>query len=232
MVISAPSTAPRVRSSPGAGGAASSCSSGRPAAVTGPASCHGWTPPDGSSTGSLRSRVDTSLADLLSEFDPGLPLARARSIPSPWYRDPRVDGAGARARVRPTLAAGRPGEQVARPGDFVTAEIAGEPVLVVRGDDGVLRAFFNVCRHRAAPVLTEPCGHATKLRCRYHGWTYDLAGKLRGTPEFDGVEEFAARRQRPGRRSPVAAWGPFVWVHLGEPREPLARLPRAARRRG
>ena len=91
MVISAPSTAPRERSSPGAGGAASSCSSGRPAAVTGRASCHGWTPPDGPSTGSLRSRVDTSLADSLSEFDPGLPLARARSLPSPWYRDPRVE---------------------------------------------------------------------------------------------------------------------------------------------
>ena len=93
-------------------------------------------------------------------------------------------------------------EQVAEPGSFLTAEVAGEPILVVRGDDGTLRAFYNVCRHRAAPVLNEPCGTATKLRCRYHGWTYDLAGQLRGTPEFDGVADFRQGGQRPaaGRR--------------------------------
>ena len=65
-----------------------------------------------------------------------------------------------------------------------------DPVLVVHGNDGVLRAFSNVCRHRAAQVMNEPCGQATRLRCRYHGWTYDLAGRLIGTPEFDGVANF------------------------------------------
>jgi choline monooxygenase len=107
---------------------------------------------------------------------------------------------------------------VATPGSFLTADVAGEPIVVVRGDDNVLRAFFNVCRHKAAPILNEPCGTATKLRCRYHGWTYDLAGKLRGTPEFDGVADF---RKEDNGLVPVnvACWGPFVWVHLDPPKQ-------------
>lgn len=81
-------------------------------------------------------------------------------------------------------------DQVSKPGSFVTADVAGEPVVVIRDGEGTLRAFHNVCRHRAALLLTEPCGTATKIRCRYHGWTYDLAGRLRGAPEFDGVCDF------------------------------------------
>jgi choline monooxygenase len=71
--------------------------------------------------------------------------------------------------------------------------------------------------------MSEPCGRATKLRCPYHGWTYDLAGRLRGTPEFDGVADF--RREDNGL-SPVAVavWGPTVWVHLGTPAEPLEQF--------
>jgi choline monooxygenase len=61
-------------------------------------------------------------------------------------------------------------------------------------------------------VLEESCGRATRLRCRYHGWTYDLAGRLRGTPEFEGVEDF--RREEQGLVGlAVEAWGPLVWVH-------------------
>src|SRR5262249_4017461 len=102
--------------------------------------------------------------------------------------------------------------------------VAGEPVLVVRGDDGVLRAFFNVCRHRAAPIVNEPCGSATKLRCRYHGWTYDLAGHLRGTPEFDGVRDFSKEENGLVPVGAVAEWGPLVWVHLDPSREPLGEF--------
>src|SRR5436309_583740 len=116
---------------------------------------------------------------MADDFDPTLPLARARTVPSRWYFDPAV-----LERERATVfsgwqAVGR-ADQVAGPGSYLTADVAGEPVAVVRDEAGTLRAFHNVCRHRAAPVLTEPCGVAPKLRCRYHGWTYDLAGRLRG----------------------------------------------------
>jgi phenylpropionate dioxygenase-like ring-hydroxylating dioxygenase large terminal subunit len=67
------------------------------------------------------------------------------------------------------------------PGDFDTVEIAGRPVLVVRGDDGVARAFLNVCRHRGAQVA-EGCGHTRRFTCPYHSWVYDNRGKLVGVP--------------------------------------------------
>jgi choline monooxygenase len=164
------------------------------------------------------------LEGLLSAFDPALPLARAQTIPNTWYTSPEVYAAERRAVFgRNWQLVGRT-EQVARAGSFLTADIADEPVLVVRGEDGTLRGFFNVCRHRAAPILNEPCGTATKLRCRYHGWTYDLSGKLRGTPEFDGVAEFCKEQNGLVPLGAVAEWGPFVWVHLDPPGEPLAEF--------
>jgi choline monooxygenase len=161
-----------------------------------------------------------TLSGRLAAFDPSLPLERARTIPSSWYFDPDIYAAERRAVFGDTWQVVGRAEQVAGPGQFLTAEVAGEPVLVVRGEDGVLRAFHNVCRHRAARVLTEPCGQATKLRCRYHGWTYDLSGRLRGVPEFDGVAEF--RRDDNGLASmSVGTWGPLVFVHARPPAAPL-----------
>ena len=80
--------------------------------------------------------------------------------------------------------------QIREPGQYITCELAGEPILVVRGNDGVLRGFFNVCRHHAAAVLTESQGRTQNLRCPYHGWTYSLEGALIVTPEFAGVCNF------------------------------------------
>jgi choline monooxygenase len=159
---------------------------------------------------------------MTSDFDPTLPLARARTIPADWYRDPAV-AAAERAVVfgRTWQCVGRT-DQVKNPGDFLTADVAGDPVLVVRGEDGVLTGFFNVCRHRAAPLCTGDCGTVTKLRCRYHGWTYDLAGRLKGTPEFDGVQEFDKADNGLVPLGGVETWGPFVFVHLAKPDRSLA----------
>src|SRR5262249_49851779 len=114
-------------------------------------------------------------------------------------------------------------DQVATPGAYATADIAGEPVLVVRDEQGTLRAFHNVCRHRAAQVMNEPQGQCTRLRCRYPGWTYDLTGRLRGVPEFDGVVDF--RREDNGLAPlTVDVWGPLVFVHQGKPALPLEQF--------
>lgn len=156
-----------------------------------------------------------------SPFDPSLPLEFARTIPNSWYIDRAVHDRERRAVFGRTWQYLGRAENVRNPGDFITAEIAGEPIMAVRGEDGVLRAFFNVCRHRAAPILNEPGGQTAKLRCRYHGWTYDLTGRLRGTPEFEGVCDF--EKDQNGLISiTVQEWGPMIWVHMGEPREPLA----------
>src|SRR4051794_14669853 len=67
-------------------------------------------------------------------------------------------------------------EQVADPGKYFTFDLAGEPLLVVRGNDGVLHGFYNICRHRAGPPA-EGCGVRKVFRCGYHGWTYSLDGQ-------------------------------------------------------
>jgi len=78
---------------------------------------------------------------------------------------------------------------IADPETHFTADVAGEPVIVVRDKQGTLRAFSNVCRHRAGPIaLGSGCKNV--LRCQYHGWTYTLDGRLIGTPDVDGVEFF------------------------------------------
>jgi phenylpropionate dioxygenase-like ring-hydroxylating dioxygenase large terminal subunit len=134
--------------------------------------------------------MEPSLKQIIDSYDPDAPLAEAWTIPAPWYVDPRVFDLERRTVfARSWQVVGR-AEQVGRPGQYITHEIAGEPVVVVRGSDGKLRGFFNVCRHHAAAVMTEPSGEAQHLRCPYHGWTYSLEGELKGTPEFGGVSNF------------------------------------------
>lgn len=98
----------------------------------------------------------------------------------------------------------------AEPGQYRTDDFAGVPILVTRDNDGVMRAFLNVCRHRGAKVV-EGCGAAKLFRCPYHAWTYDLAGQLKAIPA-----EAAFANVREGRSSltalPVCEKYGLVWV--------------------
>src|SRR3954454_7203100 len=164
-----------------------------------------------------------SLEEVLRSYDDTAPLERATTIPGDWYTDPRVAELEARTVFgRSWQMVGR-AEQVAKPGQYVTAEVGGEPIVAVRGADGVLRAFFNVCRHHAAAVMTELCGEAQHLRCPYHGWTYGLDGALKGVPEFDGVQCF--EREKTGLMPlRVETWEKFVFVCLDPQAPPLAQF--------
>ena len=79
---------------------------------------------------------------------------------------------------------------LAEPGDHVVDRIGNVPVIIVRGQDGVLRAFANVCRHRAGPLALCNGKGARALHCKYHGWTYTLQGQLRSAPEMQDAEDF------------------------------------------
>jgi glycine betaine catabolism A len=81
------------------------------------------------------------------------------------------------------------GVELAEPGAFVTLEVAGEPVVLVRGRDGVVRAFANVCRHRGSRVCTRESGRVHRLVCPYHAWTYDLDGRLQSDVREHGVAD-------------------------------------------
>ena len=102
--------------------------------------------------------------------------------------------------------------QLRKPGDFVTHNDTGQPILVARGTDGVLRAFLNVCRHRSAAVETKACGEGKRaFVCPYHGWAYDLSGRLLGIT--DGAAFGDAERETHGlRRLAVAEKYCLVWV--------------------
>jgi choline monooxygenase len=153
------------------------------------------------------------LDDILSSYDAAAPLAEAWTLPGPFYTDPRIADLEARAVFgRSWQLVGRL-DQVSAPGEFVTAVVGGEPIVVVRGQDDVLRGFFNVCRHHAAAVVTECAGRADRLRCPYHGWVYGLDGRLRSQTEWAGVSRFDAENFGLVPVA-VATWEQFVFVHL------------------
>lgn len=164
--------------------------------------------------------MERSLKDLLALYNPADALENAWMIPAPWYLDPRIAALEHEAVFgRNWIAAGRL-DQVEEKGGFFTTELAGEPLIVARGEDGALRAFFNVCRHHAAAVVTEPQGRAAQFRCPYHGWTYGTDGALKGVPEFDGVRDFdrAKNGLLPAR---VETWENLVFVNLDPRAESL-----------
>src|SRR6185369_7346544 len=140
--------------------------------------------------GRHRMILDSTVEQILSSYDEKAPLAEALTIPAPWYVDPRIAELERRTVFSNSWQVVGRADQVAKAGEFVTATVADEPVVVVRGADGQLRGFYNVCRHHAAKVVTEPCGVASILHCPYHGWNYGLDGALKGMPEFEGVKNF------------------------------------------
>ncbi|SDI93333.1 aromatic ring-hydroxylating oxygenase subunit alpha [Alteribacillus bidgolensis] len=78
--------------------------------------------------------------------------------------------------------------QLEKQGSFFTTEVAGEPILVVRGKDDVIRAFYNVCPHRATQLEKKESGDKKILQCSYHGWTFKLDGQLNKAPNFSGED--------------------------------------------
>jgi Rieske 2Fe-2S family protein len=80
--------------------------------------------------------------------------------------------------------------QLAEPGDYFLAEIAGESLIVTKDQRSTIRAFYNVCRHRGARLCEEQNGHAGAIQCPYHAWTYALDGRLLGAPHMDETPGF------------------------------------------
>ena len=154
---------------------------------------------------------------LVFPFDPD--IRRASTIPARLYIDPvYLELERERVFARTWQLVGR-AEQVAESGQFFTAEIGNDSVVVLRDGD-TLRGFYNVCLHRAGPVA-HGCGKRQTLQCKYHGWTYSLQGELLRAPEMEGVERFHPEDMRL-RGVAVATWGPLVFVNLDGTAPPIA----------
>jgi choline monooxygenase len=161
-------------------------------------------------------------------------IARAWTLPAQLYTDAGVFAAEKEKIFSRTWQVVGHAAQVANPGDYFTTELIGEPLLLVRGSDGRLRGFYNVCRHRAGPPAqgsSEACGSRKLFRCGYHGWTYGLDGALLSATEIEGVEGF---RPEEFALKPVRTeeWFNLIFVNLDPEarplRETLGELPQQA----
>ena len=135
------------------------------------------------------------------------------SLPAWTYRDPEFFAAEQAAVLRPAWQIVCHQSDIAGVGDWHSLEFLGENIIAVRGDDRVVRAFTNVCRHRGSRLVDGNRGCAKKLVCPYHAWTYGLDGRLIGLP---GRSEYVGLRLEDHGLSPVELeiWQGFVFVRL------------------
>jgi choline monooxygenase len=148
--------------------------------------------------------------------DPALhaALARGRTLPADWYTDPkRFELEEASIFAASWNYFGRV-EQVAKAGDFLTGRVGKVPVVIVRDELGMLRAYANVCRHRGSELVLEKSGNRRTLQCHYHAWTWGLDGILRAAPHCQEQEGFD-KAEFPLTPLAVETFGPFIFVNPG-----------------
>ena len=149
---------------------------------------------------------------------PTTPLSRASTIPKRYYLDPDVLELEKDRIFGSTWQLVARTDDLQRIGDFVPVTVLDEPIVITRGLERELRAFYNVCAHRGTKLLDdEPaCGHLGKaLKCPYHAWSYDLDGRLLATPNVHEDEQFE-RDDYPLHRIPVGEHAGFLFVSLAE----------------
>jgi len=135
----------------------------------------------------------------------------ARLLPGRAYHDPEILEFETREWfLRDWMCVGR-AEEAPDAGTYFLVDFLGESVVVVRGRDDQLRAFYNVCRHRGTAVVEEPCGRLVRFQCPYHAWIYDLDGRLIRAKHTEDLEDFSFEGfgLTPIR---LEVWGGFVFL--------------------
>src|SRR3954470_18995323 len=94
-------------------------------------------------------------------------------------------------RLDPTWTVVAAEDQLLDACSYMLADVGDDQAIVIRGRDGELRAFHNVCRHRGSRILEEPCGTAVRLQCPYHAWVYDQSGQLIRAKHTETLDDFA-----------------------------------------
>lgn len=140
------------------------------------------------------------------------PLEEARHAPGYIYWHPEVFRLEKKEMfLKDWLMVARE-EEIEAPGDFLTLRLMDEPIIVARGEDGEPSAFYNRCAHRGVAVAREP-GNTSEFTCPYHGWLYDLKGKLLGAPHMRGAKNF---NPKTCRLKPIALerWGGWIFINF------------------
>ncbi len=147
-----------------------------------------------------------------------LPLGEARSLPAAAYTDDAVLAFERRAILAAGWTCLGRESDVMAPGSWITAEIACDSVIAMRGDDLELRAFYNLCVHRGVPLLSSESGRCQKITCQYHGWTYGTSGHLLSAPHTPPGFAREAHGLRPLR---ACTWQGFVFATRDRDAQPL-----------
>lgn len=172
---------------------------------------------------------------MLPDFDASQfliePLERASTIPSSWYTDARFHAVDRAYIFSKSWQYVGHVSQLAEAGQYLTATVADNPVVVLRDTENNLRGFYNVCRHRGVPLVTDARGTCNKvLQCQYHGWTYKTDGSLRGIPRWNYVDLFD-KKDYGLVPLQVDVWGGLVFVSLEKNPMPLTKLFQGAQER-
>jgi choline monooxygenase len=153
------------------------------------------------------------------------PIGRAEGLTGRFYGNSFYQIERQRL-FRRTWCAVTVGSAIPLPGDIKPIDLAGWSILVLRGRDGRIRAFHNICRHRAMQLTREACRGATRIVCPWHAWTYDLTGKLLGMPELGGAGNHGAddfdRAELGLKPIAVGQWLDYVFVNLDGNAPPFA----------
>ena len=136
-------------------------------------------------------------------------------LPAGRYTDPQYFDAENKYMWRNSWVIAGHTDQLPEQGSFILWKRLGPPIVIVRGKDDQIRAFYNTCRHRGGPVVREDSGTVQSLRCTYHCWNYELDGDLKFVPdehEFPGLEK-ENRGLIPVR---LDFWGNLIFLNLNE----------------
>jgi len=141
------------------------------------------------------------------------------NMPARYYTDPAIYELERQRLFRSSWQLVGPVSQVAQAGSYLAVELANWKLFVLRGKDGVLRGFHNVCRHRGARLLPEGQGQCDVLRCPYHLWLYDQEGRLRKAPWFGDDPDFRVE-DFPLEPISLDVWRGLLFVSIA-PSQPL-----------
>ena len=148
----------------------------------------------------------------------------SRTLPREAYTKPEVlEIERERIHARSWNCVGR-ASMLARPGDYVLRDVAGESIIILRDRTNTIRAFFNICRHRGTRLCNTAEGHFSEtIQCPYHAWTYSTDGRLIGAPHMQEVEEFD-KRDYPLHSAALAEWEGFLFVNVAEKPVPFEQI--------
>jgi phenylpropionate dioxygenase-like ring-hydroxylating dioxygenase large terminal subunit len=150
----------------------------------------------------------------------GKSVNESTALPKQFFTDPDIFELEKQQLFRNDWVAVARIDQLSSPGDYITYDLAGDPIIVACDKTGNINAFSNVCLHRACAIAQGAGNQKNLFTCPYHKWTYELNGKLRGAPNMELASDFDRNINLPALA--VEIWQGWVFVHAGDDPKPLA----------